>query len=156
MKWPNHFHNEFHHLHKLLNELEPHTEPSDIILEDATGQPPLLRSRESIPNVNGITDYHVAALVDQAGGNTTLDPPSSWNNVQNFQVSIIHYGIELKVVNSLGRPYIGLIYMYMYFMDRLRQFCFKAHVDLHEKNVCSLWIFLIKRFCKWLIFVRLI
>ena len=85
IKWPGHFANEFHRLHKLLNEIDPNV--TDVILEDTTGQPPYKRSMEAIPNVNGITHYQVAARVDQDGGNTTFDPPDTWQDVDKWLVS---------------------------------------------------------------------
>ena len=86
IKWPNHFTNDIHRTNKLLNEIEAHQPEVDIAHEDATGQPPHIRSRELIPNVNGITLYQVAALVDRVGGNASMEPPEILSVVPNIQV----------------------------------------------------------------------
>ncbi|XP_070572151.1 uncharacterized protein [Ptychodera flava] len=84
VKWPGHFRNEFHYHNGLLDRIDV----SEFgIFEDYdhfTGQPPLLRSRESIPNINGIVGFKIAFGVDHEGGRTLTPESLVWSDVQNF------------------------------------------------------------------------
>ena len=52
--WKGHFINAFHVNNKLLHEVEDHHLDIDPDYEVRTGMPPLVRSVQAIPNVNGI------------------------------------------------------------------------------------------------------
>ena len=85
VRWQGHFENKEHHEGKLLNEIEPHNPQSDILLEDARGQPPLTRSREAIPNVNGIVSYEMSVFLSDPSIED-CEKPTVWTNVSDFLV----------------------------------------------------------------------
>ena len=55
--------------------------------EDVHGQPPTVRSREEIPNVNGIISYDIQVLVDHDGGRSIVMPTNVWTRVNDFMVA---------------------------------------------------------------------
>ena len=55
--------------------------------DDVHGQPPTVRSREGIPNVNGIISYDIQVLVDHDGGRSIVMPTNVWTRVDDFMVA---------------------------------------------------------------------
>ncbi|XP_077997650.1 uncharacterized protein LOC144450798 isoform X2 [Glandiceps talaboti] len=86
LRWPGHFYNEFHRQHKLLNAIEDHSPPLTADYEEVTGQPPITRSREAIPNINGIVRFETDYAVDHQGGRNITSPPGNWQDVTDIMV----------------------------------------------------------------------
>ncbi|XP_078696223.1 uncharacterized protein LOC144924666 [Branchiostoma floridae x Branchiostoma belcheri] len=81
VKWPGHFYNHIHRHNKFLNAIKEHHPPITTGYEELTGQPPLTRSREAIPNVNGVLMFQTDWAVDHQGGRTSTVPPGNWEDV---------------------------------------------------------------------------
>ncbi|CAH1259452.1 Hypp2286 [Branchiostoma lanceolatum] len=81
VKWPGHFFNKLHRDNKFLNNIKEHQPPITTGYEELTGLPPATRSREAIPNVNGIVVFQTCWAVDDHGGRSLTCPPGNWSNV---------------------------------------------------------------------------
>ncbi|KAI8487523.1 hypothetical protein Bbelb_347570 [Branchiostoma belcheri] len=84
VKWPGHFYNHLHRQNKFLNAIKEHHPPIATGYEEITGQPPLTRSREAIPNVNGVVMFQTDWAVDHQGGRTITVLPGNWSDVTNI------------------------------------------------------------------------
>eukprot|EP00058_Branchiostoma_floridae_P003028 XP_002588516.1 hypothetical protein BRAFLDRAFT_79471 [Branchiostoma floridae] len=84
VKWPGHFYNHLHHHNKFLNPIKDHHPPISSEYEERTGIPPETRSREEIPNVNGIVLFQTDWAVDHEGGRSLTGPPGNWANVTDM------------------------------------------------------------------------
>ncbi|XP_078616240.1 uncharacterized protein LOC144884660 [Branchiostoma floridae x Branchiostoma japonicum] len=84
VKWPGHFYNHLHHHNKFLNPIKDHHPPISSEYEERTGIPPETRSREEIPNVNGIVLFQTDWAVDHEGGRSLTGPPGNWTNVTDM------------------------------------------------------------------------
>ncbi|XP_070557450.1 uncharacterized protein [Ptychodera flava] len=93
LSWKKHFKNEYHHMNNLLGEIGDFSPIISAEYDDLTGVPPLTRSRQKIPNINGIVAYKICYAVDHAGGRTLTDKPSRWFDVHNFVDEEVHLDI---------------------------------------------------------------
>eukprot|EP00058_Branchiostoma_floridae_P000531 XP_002586019.1 hypothetical protein BRAFLDRAFT_110185 [Branchiostoma floridae] len=85
VKWPDHFYNHLHRHNKFLNPIDDHQLSSiSSQYEERTGIPPETRSREEIPNVNGIVLFQTDWAVDHEGGRSLTGPPGNWTNVTDM------------------------------------------------------------------------
>ena len=66
--WRGHFYNEEHSISKYLAAINDHHTPIATGYEEITGQPPMKRSLEMIPNVNGTYRYQFTFATDHDGG----------------------------------------------------------------------------------------
>ncbi|XP_066275498.1 uncharacterized protein [Branchiostoma lanceolatum] len=84
VKWPGHFYNHLHHHGRFLDAIKEYHPPIAAGYEELTGQPPVTRSREAIPNANGVVMFQTDWAVDHQGGRTIMVPPGNWENVTNI------------------------------------------------------------------------
>ncbi|XP_078616232.1 uncharacterized protein LOC144884653 [Branchiostoma floridae x Branchiostoma japonicum] len=82
--WPGHFYNHLHRHNKFLNAIKEHHPPITAGYEELTGQPPVTRSREAIPNVHGVVMFQTDRAVDHHGGRTLVVPPGNWQDVTSI------------------------------------------------------------------------
>ncbi|XP_077999919.1 uncharacterized protein LOC144452654 [Glandiceps talaboti] len=76
--WDGHFTNPFHRDNKLLNEIEEFSPTTDDDYDENTGQPPITRSREAIPNADGIVKFQISI----AQATSRKVQPSQWTTIK--------------------------------------------------------------------------
>ena len=86
--WRGHFFNLEHKMQMFLAPIDDHHIPITNGYEEVRGQPPLIRSTERIPNVNGTTRYEFAFAKDQGGRTITEVRENMFFEVADFMVSI--------------------------------------------------------------------
>ncbi|XP_078670248.1 uncharacterized protein LOC144910732 [Branchiostoma floridae x Branchiostoma belcheri] len=94
LTWAGHFFNKLHRDNNFLGAIVAHPSNISTEYEETSGQPPMTRTREAIPNVHGIVLFQTAWGVDQQGGRSLTRPAGGWENVtdvmaekQDFEVS---------------------------------------------------------------------
>ncbi|XP_070581733.1 uncharacterized protein [Ptychodera flava] len=76
LSWGGHFYNSFHRDEHLLNGIAEH-EPWPRLYDEVTGQPPTSRSREAIPNSEGIVFFQI----DYAMSSSGRSEPQNWTDI---------------------------------------------------------------------------
>ncbi|XP_070581753.1 uncharacterized protein [Ptychodera flava] len=76
LSWDGHFYNSFYRDEHLLNGIEEH-EPWPRLYDEVTGQPPTSRSREAIPNSEGIVFFQI----DYAMSSSGRTEPQNWTDI---------------------------------------------------------------------------
>ncbi|XP_019641415.1 PREDICTED: uncharacterized protein LOC109482956 [Branchiostoma belcheri] len=94
LTWAGHFFNKLHRDNNFLGAIVAHPSNISTDYEETSGQPPMTRSREAIPNVHGIVLFQTAWGGDQQGGRSLTRPAGGWENVmvtivekQDFEIS---------------------------------------------------------------------
>ncbi|XP_070537573.1 uncharacterized protein [Ptychodera flava] len=77
LTWNGHFVNNYYKEGKLLNEIEEMPPPLDDVYDEETGQPPSSRSREAIPNADGLTKFEVGLIQTSARDKRDVEP-TTW------------------------------------------------------------------------------
>ena len=70
--WKGHFFNREHTVSQFLAPIEDYHIQIQQGYEETSGQPPLFRSAEGIPNVNGTVRYQFTCAVDHQGGRSIM------------------------------------------------------------------------------------
>ncbi|XP_070570801.1 uncharacterized protein [Ptychodera flava] len=99
--WQGHFYNQFQRQNKILNEIEDHSPPLTSHYEEGRGQPPEIRSREAIPNINAIVRFEVDYALDHQGGRSIMTPPGTWRDVDDIMVERQMFDISRIVGDSI-------------------------------------------------------
>ncbi|XP_070578965.1 uncharacterized protein [Ptychodera flava] len=103
--WARHFYNSFHRDNNLLAAIEEMDPPLPAEYDEPTGQPPLTRSREAIPNVEGITRFEFDYAISSSG-KTKLDLKDMGQKTETIlTVSSVdgdHVSVWLKAFDVMG------------------------------------------------------
>ncbi|XP_070581635.1 uncharacterized protein [Ptychodera flava] len=104
--WTGHFYNAFHRDNSLLSTIEAIDPPLPAEYDESTGQPPLTRSREAIPNVEGITHFEFDSALSSSG-----KTQPEWKHIEGQQTENIiqvsamdgdHISVWLKAFDVMG------------------------------------------------------
>ncbi|XP_070578954.1 uncharacterized protein [Ptychodera flava] len=81
VSWAGHFYNSFHRDSNLLAAIEEMDPPLPAEYDETFGQPPLTRSREAIPNVEGITRFQFDYTTSRSGKTWP-----EWRNITGHEI----------------------------------------------------------------------